>query len=89
MKSLSDKLKAAPAAPKKRGRPPKAKADQVNWEALSKNLQKALEKEMDEHDETRIKYQHMCARADQIIMVLFKAQGVIEYLKEQNGHNSV
>jgi hypothetical protein len=71
---------------KKRGRAAKIPVD---WEALAKNLQKALEKEIDEHEFLQKKHDILLDRADRITAALFKAQGVIEYLEEKNGNDPV
>lgn len=74
------------AAPKKRGRPAKKTVD---WEKLAKQLQAALEKEMDESELLELRYRELEEKADLITENLFKAQGVIEYLEEKRGHNPV
>ena len=62
---------------KRRGRP--AKAQSVDWEALAKNLQIALEKEIDESEQLQKK-------VDQLSANILKLMGVIEYLELKNGN---
>ena len=64
---------------KRRGRPPKTAERTVDWEALAKNLQLALEKEMDETEQLQKK-------VDQLSSNVLKLIGVIEYLELKNGN---
>lgn len=68
---------------KRRGRPPKV--NPTNWEALCKNLQKALEKEMDENERTSKDLNAQIRAAQQQAhdnsVELIKAKGIIEYLE--------
>jgi len=68
---------------KRRGRPPKVKP--TNWEALCKNLQKALEKEIDEGEllrkELTAKLRAVQKQAHDNSVELIKAKGIIEYLE--------
>lgn len=70
--------------PKRRGRPPKAKP--VNWEALCKKLQKALEKEIDEGEGMRkelvAQLREAQKQAHDNSVELIKAKGIIEYLEQ-------
>ena len=69
---------------KRRGRPPKVKP--TNWEALCKNLQKALEKEMDEGEMLRkelvAQLREAQKQAHDNSIELIKAKGIIEYLEQ-------
>ena len=51
----------------------------VDWEALAKNLQIALEREVDESEQLQ-------KDKDQISLQLVKAIGVIEYLERKHGN---
>ncbi len=53
----------------------------ADWQNLAKKLQTALENQIDENEQLEKKFAAMSLRADHITMALFKAQGVIEYLK--------
>jgi len=68
---------------KQRGRPPKVKP--TDWEALSKKLQKALEKEIDEGELMRkelvAKIRVTQQQAHENSVELIKAKGIIEYLE--------
>lgn len=68
---------------KRRGRPPKVKP--TNWEALCKNLQKALEKEIDEGEllrkELTAQLRASKQKAHDNSVELIKAKGIIEYLE--------
>ncbi len=64
---------------KKRGRPAK---DKINWEALAKNLQQALAKEIKENDELRDQNTKLLTQSIKLI-------GVIEHLEGKRGHNSI
>lgn len=70
--------------PKRRGRPPKVKP--VNWEALCKKLQKALEKEIDEGEGMRkelvAQLREAQKQAHDNSVELIKAKGIIEYLEQ-------
>lgn len=70
---------------KRRGRPPKDKP--TNWEVLSKNLQKALEKEIDEGEMMRKELVKQVRDAQQKAhdnsVELIKAKGIIEYLESK------
>ena len=76
---------------KKRVRSLKNKNGQptTDWQALAKHLQKALEKEMDENKTLVVNYKKLMVKTYVITKKLFKAQGVIEYLEEKNGNDSV
>ena len=69
---------------KRRGRPPKEKP--TDWEALCKNLQKALEKEMDEGEMLRkelvAQLREAQKQAHDNSIELIKAKGIIEYLEQ-------
>ncbi len=62
---------------KRRGRPPKKQA--VDWEALAKNLQAALERQIDENEQLE-------KQKDQLSSNVLKLIGVIEYLELKNGN---
>lgn len=64
---------------KKRGRPSKS---QINWEALAKNLQQALAKEIKENDELR-------DQNTKLITQGIKLLGAIEYLENSRGNHSI
>jgi hypothetical protein len=68
---------------KQRGRPPKVKP--TDWEELSKKLQKALEKEIDEGELMRkelvAKIRVTQQQAHENSVELIKAKGIIEYLE--------
>ena len=64
---------------KQRGRPRKMPEQIVDWEVLAKNLQLALEKEMDESEQLQKK-------VDQLSANVLKLMGVIEYLELKNGN---
>ena len=64
---------------KRRGRPAKTAARTVDWEALAKNLQAALERQIDENE--RLEKQK-----DQLSANVLKLVGVIEYLELKNGN---
>ena len=68
---------------KQRGRPPKVKP--TDWEELSKKLQKALEKEIDEGELLRkelvAKIRVTQQQAHENSVELIKAKGIIEYLE--------
>jgi TRAP-type C4-dicarboxylate transport system substrate-binding protein len=68
---------------KQRGRPPKVKP--TDWEELSKKLQKALEKEIDEGELLRkelvIQLREAQQQAHDNSFELIKAKGIIEYLE--------
>ena len=68
---------------KQRGRPPKVKP--TDWEELSKKLQKALEKEIDEGELMRkelvAKIRVAQQQAHENSVELIKAKGIIEYLE--------
>jgi hypothetical protein len=51
----------------------------VDWEALAKNLQIALEREIDDNE-------RLAQDKDQISLQLVKAIGVIEYLERKHGN---
>jgi hypothetical protein len=64
---------------KQRGRPRKIPEQTVDWEALAKNLQIALEREIDDNE--RLEKQK-----DQLSANVLKLMGVIEYLELKNGN---
>jgi len=64
---------------KRRGRPRKIPEMHVDWEALAKNLQLALEREIDDTEQLQKK-------VDQLSANLLKLMGVIEYLELKNGN---
>jgi hypothetical protein len=51
----------------------------VDWEALAKNLQLALEREIDDTEQLQKK-------VDQLSANVLKLMGVIEYLELKNGN---
>lgn len=64
---------------KQRGRPRKIPEQAVDWEALAKNLQLALEREIDDGEQLQKKVDQLSANALKLI-------GVIEYLELKNGN---
>ena len=64
---------------KQRGRPRKIPEQVVDWEALAKNLQLALEREVDDTEQLQKK-------VDQLSANVLKLMGVIEYLELKNGN---
>lgn len=64
---------------KQRGRPRKIPEMPVDWEALAKNLQLALEREIDDTEQLQKK-------VDQLSANVLKLMGVIEYLELKNGN---
>ena len=64
---------------KRRGRPRKMPEMHVDWEALAKNLQLALEREVDDTEQLQKK-------VDQLSANVLKLMGVIEYLELKNGN---
>jgi hypothetical protein len=64
---------------KRRGRPRKIPEMHVDWEALAKNLQLALEREIDDTEQLQKK-------VDQLSANVLKLMGVIEYLELKNGN---
>ena len=64
---------------KRRGRPPKTVERTVDWEALAKNLQAALERQIDENEQLE-------KQKDQLSSNILKLIGVIEYLELKNGN---
>ena len=56
--------------------------EKINWEALAKNLQQALAKEIKENDELR-------SQNTQLITQGIKLLGTIEYLESKRGNNPV
>lgn len=56
----------------------------VDWEKLAKDLQKALEKEMDEHEILQNRFEELEDRSVLLACELLKAKGVIEYLEKNN-----
>ena len=54
----------------------------VDWQTLAKNLQLALETEIDENDALEAKYEQM---AFQVV----KYRGVIEYLEKKIGNPKI
>jgi len=64
---------------KRRGRPRKITEVHVDWEALAKNLQLALEREIDDTEQLQKK-------VDQLSANQLKLMGVIEYLELKNGN---
>lgn len=64
---------------KRRGRPPKTAERTVDWETLAKNLQAALERQIDENEQLE-------KQKDQLSSNVLKLIGVIEYLELKNGN---
>tara|TARA_R110000822_G_scaffold154837_1_gene294615 strand:+ start:450 stop:662 length:213 start_codon:yes stop_codon:yes gene_type:complete len=64
---------------KQRGRPRKIPEIPVDWEALAKNLQLALEREIDDGEQLQKK-------VDQLSANVLKLMGVIEYLERKSGN---
>jgi hypothetical protein len=67
---------------KQRGRPRKMPEQTVDWEALAKNLQIALEREVDDTEQLQKKI-------DQLSANLLKLMGVIEYLEIKIGNSKL
>jgi hypothetical protein len=67
---------------KKRGRPSGRTQRPIDWEALAKNLQQALAKEIKENDELR-------NHNTQLLTQGIKLLGAIEYLESKRGNSSV
>ena len=67
---------------KKRGRPSGRTQRPIDWEALAKNLQQALAKEIKENDQLR-------EQNTQLITQGIKLLGAIEYLEKSRGHHSI
>jgi len=64
---------------KQRGRPRKIPEMPVDWEALAKNLQLALEREVDDTEQLQKK-------VDQLSANVLKLMGVVEYLERKIGN---
>ena len=64
---------------KRRGRPRKMPEMHVDWEALAKNLQLALEREVDDTEQLQKK-------VDLLSVDVLKFIGVIEYLERKIGN---
>lgn len=64
---------------KRRGRPRKMPEQVVDWEALAKNLQLALEREIDENEQLNKKLDSLAAN-------VLKFVGIIEYLERKIGN---
>ena len=64
---------------KQRGRPRKIPDMPVDWEALAKNLQLALEREIDDGEQLQKK-------VDQLSANVLKLMGVVEYLERKIGN---
>jgi ABC-type nitrate/sulfonate/bicarbonate transport system ATPase subunit len=67
---------------KQRGRPRKIQEQVVDWETLAKNLQLALEKEMDENEQLQKQKDHLSAN-------VLKLVGVVEYLERKIGNSKL
>jgi len=65
---------------KQRGRPRKEQA--VDWEALAKNLQIALEREIDDSEQLQKKIDLLSAN-------VLKLAGVVEYLERKIGNSKL
>lgn len=64
---------------KQRGRPRKIPEMPVDWEALAKNLQLALEREVDDTEQLQKK-------VDLLSVNVLKLAGVVEYLEKKIGN---
>jgi hypothetical protein len=64
---------------KQRGRPRKIQEQVVDWEALAKNLQLALEREVDDTEQLQKK-------VDQLSANVLKLMGIVEYLEMKIGN---
>ena len=64
---------------KQRGRPRKMPEQVVDWEALAKNLQLALEREVDDTEQLQKK-------VDLLSSNVLKLIGVVEYLERKIGN---
>ena len=64
---------------KQRGRPRKIPEMPVDWEALAKNLQLALEREIDDGEQLQKK-------VDLLSVNVLKLAGVVEYLERKIGN---
>jgi hypothetical protein len=64
---------------KQRGRPRKIAEIPVDWEALAKNLQLALEREVDDTEQLQKK-------VDQLSANVLKLMGIVEYLEMKIGN---
>ncbi len=64
---------------KQRGRPRKIPEQVVDWEALAKNLQLALEREIDDNE-------HLNKEKDRLSETILKLFGVIHYLESKIGN---
>ena len=64
---------------KQRGRPRKIPEMPVDWEALAKNLQLALEREIDDTEQLQKKVDLLSAN-------VLKLMGVVEYLERKIGN---
>ena len=64
---------------KQRGRPRKIPEMPIDWEALAKNLQLALEREIDDGEQLQKK-------VNMLSETVLKLMGVIEYLELKNGN---
>jgi len=67
---------------KQRGRPRKIPDMPVDWEALAKNLQIALEREIDDNEQLQ-------KEKDALQSNVLKLIGVIEYLELKNGNHKL
>ena len=63
-------------------KPTKPTKSKIDWEALAKNLQQALAKEIKENDQLR-------EQNTQLITQGIKLLGAIEYLEKSRGHHSI
>lgn len=64
---------------KRRGRPRKMPEQVVDWEALAKNLQLALEREIDDNEKLN-------KQKDKLAEDILKLFGVIHYLESKIGN---
>ena len=64
---------------KQRGRPRKIPEMPIDWEALAKNLQLALEREIDDTEQLQKKVDLLSAN-------VLKLAGVVEYLERKIGN---
>ena len=67
---------------KQRGRPRKIPEMPVDWEALAKNLQIALEREIDDTEQLQKKVDLLSAN-------VLKLMGIVEYLEMKIGNSKL
>jgi hypothetical protein len=63
--------------------------DDINWERLAKNLQKALHDEFKENEELRNNLNGLEFKVKSLEHQIIGFQAVISYLESKNGHDSV